>query len=301
MRILGIETSTHCGSVAILEDERILGELFLNNGPTHSEKLLPMIDLLLREIGVDKRELGGISVVSGPGSFTALRIGISSAKGLALSLGIPVVGVSSLEVLALNLLFTPFVICSIMDAKKSELFAAFFTSSSGRLSRSSDDMLVSPHDLIGMIRRKTVFVGNGAMVYEEFLRDALGELSVFCPSSFNSPRASNCALLGAQRLKKGSKEDLSTLAPQYLGQMLKFSRRGDKMKESELIESLIEGDEEFKRLYFEHRKLDGMVKDLEERGSLSFDEELEVKKLKKIKLSLKDEMERRIKKLKQSS
>jgi tRNA threonylcarbamoyladenosine biosynthesis protein TsaB len=216
MRILGIETSTNSGSVAILEDERILGELFLNNGPAHSEKLLPMIALLLKQVGVDKNELGGISVASGPGSFTALRIGISSAKGLAFSLGIPIVGVSSLEVLALNLLFTPFVICSIMDAKKSELFAAFFTSSSGRLSRTSDDMLISPHDLVGMIREKTIFVGNGAIVYERLLRDALGELAVFCPSRFNSPRASNCALLGAEALKQGYKDDLSTLAPQYL-------------------------------------------------------------------------------------
>jgi tRNA threonylcarbamoyladenosine biosynthesis protein TsaB len=216
MRLLGIETSTHSGSVAIVEDERILGEQFLNNGPTHSEKLLPMIDLLLKEVGMDKKEIDGISVSSGPGSFTALRIGISTAKGLAFSLGIPVVGVSSLEVLALNLLFTPFVICSIIDAKKNELFAAFFTSSNWRLCRSSDDMLISPHDLVNMIREKTVLVGNGAIVYGDFLSDALGELSVFCPSSFNFPRASNCALLGAKRLINGFKDDLSALAPQYL-------------------------------------------------------------------------------------
>ena len=216
MRVLGIETSTHSGSVAVLEDEKILGESLLNNGPTHSEKLVPMIDWLLKEVGIDKKGIDGISVAVGPGSFTALRIGISTAKGLAFSLGVPVVGVSSLEVLALNLLFTPFVICAIIDAKKNEVFAAFFTSSSGCLHRSSDDMLISPHDLIDMIHKKTVLIGNGAMEYGDFLRDALGELAVFCPSSLNFPRASNCALLGAKRLKNGSKDDLSALAPQYL-------------------------------------------------------------------------------------
>ncbi len=216
MRVLGIETSTHSGSVAIVEDERIVGELYINNGPTHSEKLLPMIDWLLKEVGLDIKGIEGISVAVGPGSFTALRIGISTAKGLAFSLGIPILGVSSLEVLALNLLFTPFVICSIIDAKKSELFAAFFTSSDWGLYKSSDDMLITPRDLTDMIREKTVFVGDGAIVYGNFLREALGELAFFCPSNFNFLRASNCALLGAKRLKSGIKYDLSALAPQYL-------------------------------------------------------------------------------------
>jgi len=216
MKVLGIESSTYSGSIAIVDDDRVLGELLLNNGPVHSEKLLPAIDWLLREIGINKTEIKGITVSIGPGSFTALRIGIATAKGLAFSLGIPIVGVSSLEILASGLLFTPFIICSIIDARKKEVFAAFFRFSNGRLDRIGGEMLISPGALIEMISEKTVFIGNGAMLYMDFLRSALGELALFCPSNFNFPRASNCALWGIRKLREGSQNDLLALVPRYL-------------------------------------------------------------------------------------
>jgi tRNA threonylcarbamoyladenosine biosynthesis protein TsaB len=216
MRVLGIETSTYSGSVAVVEDDKVLGEIFVNVGPLHSEKLIPLIDWLLKEVGVDKKGIDGIAVSRGPGSFTALRIGISAAKGLAFSLGIPIVGVSSLEVLAHNLPFTPFVICSIIDARKKEAFTAFFKSYDNRLERISDDLVVSPEDLIKVIREKTIFIGDGAVLYRDFLKDALGELALFCPPNFNFPRVSNCALIGIQRLKNGFRDDVSLLAPEYL-------------------------------------------------------------------------------------
>ncbi len=215
MRILGIETSTHSGSVSLIESDKILGEFFLNLGPTHSEKLLPMIDWLLSEVGIEKKRIDGIAVSVGPGSFTALRIGISTVKGLAFSLGIPVVGVSSLEVLAMNL-FTSFVICSIIDARRKEVFAAFFKFSDGHLIRVSNDILISPLGLNEMIRESTIFIGDGAILYRDFLIDALGEFALFCPLNLNFPRASSCAIIGAQRLRDGREDDLSTLVPLYL-------------------------------------------------------------------------------------
>jgi tRNA threonylcarbamoyladenosine biosynthesis protein TsaB len=215
MTILGIETSTHSGSVSLIEGDKILGEFFLNLGPAHSEKLLPMIDWLLGEVGIEKKRIDGISVSVGPGSFTALRIGISTVKGLAFSLGIPVVGVSSLEVLAMNL-FTSSVICSIIDARKKEVFAAFFKFFEGRLVRVSNDILISPVGLSKMISESTIFIGDGVIPYRDFLMDALGEFALFCPLNLNFPRASSCALIGAQRLKDGREDDLSTLVPLYL-------------------------------------------------------------------------------------
>lgn len=216
MRVLGIETSTYSGSVAIVDDDRVLGEVFFNNGPLHSERLLPAIEWLLGGIGVDKKEIEGIVVSVGPGSFTALRIGIATAKGLAFSLGVPIVGVSSLEILASGLPFTPFTICSIIDARKGEVFAAFFGYSSGRLERIGNEMLIPPAVLIEMIREKTVFIGDGAILYMDLLKSALGELALFCPLSFNFPRASNCALLGIQKLREGFQDDLLALVPRYL-------------------------------------------------------------------------------------
>jgi tRNA threonylcarbamoyladenosine biosynthesis protein TsaB len=216
MRVLGIETSTHSGSVALVEDNKVLGEFFLDLGPAHSEKLLPMVDCILKEVGMAKKEIEGITVSIGPGSFTALRVGISTAKGLAFSLEIPVVGVSSLETLALNLPFTPFVICPLIDARKKEVFAAFFRFSDGYLIRISDDLLISSQDLSEMICERTVFIGSGAVLYRDLLKDTLGELALFCPSNFNFPRASNCALMGVRKLKNGCEDDLSAFAPRYL-------------------------------------------------------------------------------------
>jgi len=166
MKVLGIETSTGSGSVAVLEGDKVLGEFFLNLGPTHSEKLLPMLDWLLKEVGVEKNEIEGIAVSKGPGSFTALRVGISTAKGLAFSLGIPVVGVSSLEVLARNLLYTPLYIYSLIDAKKKEVYAALFRYSDTNLNRITDDILISPDDICEMISERTIFIGNGALLYK---------------------------------------------------------------------------------------------------------------------------------------
>lgn len=216
MKILGIETSSYSGSLAIADDERILGELSLNLGPKHSEKLIPAFDFLLKETGLERREIEGVAVSVGPGSFTALRVGIATAKGIAFSLKIPVAGVSSLEILAGNLLFTPFTVCPLIDAKKKELFAAFFTASDGFLTRVSYDMLISPEKLCDMVHEKVVFLGDAACLYGDLLRSRLGELALFCPPGFNALRASNCIFPAARRLKDGSRDDLSALAPLYL-------------------------------------------------------------------------------------
>lgn len=215
MKILGIETSTQAGSIAFTDGDRVLGELSLNLGPVHSEKLIPMIDWLLGEVGGEKREIEGIAVSVGPGSFTGLRVGLSTAKGLAFSLKIPLVGISSLETLAMNI-FTNFSICSIIDARKKEVFAAFFKLSDGGIVRTSGDVLISPQGLCEMIRERTVFIGDGAVLYRDLLMKILGELALFCPLNLNFPRASNSALIGARKLREGCRDDLSTLAPRYL-------------------------------------------------------------------------------------
>ncbi|MER3446737.1 MAG: tRNA (adenosine(37)-N6)-threonylcarbamoyltransferase complex dimerization subunit type 1 TsaB [Candidatus Dadabacteria bacterium] len=215
MKLLGIETSTHAGSIAFMNNNGVLGELFLNLGPVYSERIIPAIDWLMGEIGIGKKEIKGIAVSIGPGSFTGLRVGLSTAKGLAFSLGIPLVGVSSLEALAMNI-FTNFPICSIIDAKKKEVFAAFFRFSEGNIVRTSSDILISPQELCKIIRERTVFIGDGALLYRDLFMSVLGEIALFCPLTLNFPRASNSALIGARKLRGGQRDDPSTLAPQYL-------------------------------------------------------------------------------------
>jgi tRNA threonylcarbamoyladenosine biosynthesis protein TsaB len=218
MKVLAIETSTYSGSIAVSRDEEILGEYFLNMGPSHSERLVPSIGRLLGELAIDRKELGGIAVSLGPGSFTALRVGISTAKGIAYSLGIPVVGVSSLELLAMNLLYSPYQICAAIDARKGELFSALFRAAEGRVERVCEDMVADLEELCKKIKEKTIFIGEGALLYRDFLEDneSWGEAPAFCPSYMNYARASALAFHGYRRFAGGHADEVMGLAPMYL-------------------------------------------------------------------------------------
>ena len=218
MKVLAIETSTYSGSIAASQGNEILGEYYLNMGPSHSERLVPAIDRLLGELNIDRRALGGVAVSLGPGSFTALRVGISTAKGIAYSLGIPVAGASSLEILAMNLPFSPFQVCAAADARKGELFCALFRTGEGRAARLTEDMIIAPPGLMEIIKEKTIFIGEGALLYRDFLEDngLGGGDSLFCPPYLNYPRASSLAIYGYERFKEGHADEVLGLAPMYL-------------------------------------------------------------------------------------
>lgn len=216
MRVLGIETSTYSGSVAIIDDDAIVGEIFLNVGPSHSDKLLPMVDWLLREAGIKRHDIDGVAVSNGPGSFTSLRVGISTAQGIAYSLGIPVVGVSSLKVLSRNLLHATYNICTLIDARRKEVYAAFFKSNGDDTVRLKDDCLISPVGLIDMISEKTILIGNGVVLYRDLIEKSLGDLAVFCASHFNLPKASHCAEVGRNKLNSDHKGEIFQFSPKYL-------------------------------------------------------------------------------------
>ncbi len=216
MKVLGVEASTYEGSIAVADENSILGEFYIKPGPSHAEKLLPSIERFLGELSIEKNELSGIAVTLGPGSFTSLRIGIATAKGLALSLGIPIVGVSSLELLATNVPYAPFNLCPMIDARRGEIFTAFFRAEDGNVLRISEDSIHSPRDLINSINEKTIFIGDGALLYRDFLEDSLGGAALFCPVNLNYSRASGVAILGLNKLNQGLEDDLQTLAPEYL-------------------------------------------------------------------------------------
>lgn len=216
MRVLSIETSTRSGSVAIIDGDMILGEIFLNVGPSHSEKLLPMVDWLLREVGMKRNHIEGIAVSSGPGSFTSLRVGMSTARGMAFSLGIPIVGVSSLEVLSRNLLYTPYAVCTMTDARRKQVYAAFFRCTGDEPIRLKDDCLIDPVKLMEMISEATLFVGNGAVLYRDLIKKSVGDLAMFCTSSFNFPKAFHCAQAAINKMNSAREGEISQFSPQYL-------------------------------------------------------------------------------------
>ncbi|NIP30037.1 MAG: tRNA (adenosine(37)-N6)-threonylcarbamoyltransferase complex dimerization subunit type 1 TsaB [Candidatus Dadabacteria bacterium] len=215
MKILGIETSTFAGSVALIENDKLLGEHLFNIGPKHNELLVPSIDFLLNSAGIEKEELSGIAVVTGPGSFTSLRVGVSTAKALSYSLGIKIVGISSLEVLAYNFFGSDQQICPIIDAKKNQVFYALYKNLKS-IEELQKESLINPKELCKSINRETIFVGNGVEIYKNLILEMIGEMASFPPSSFHIGRASNCAILGREKLLNNTEDDCFNLLPLYL-------------------------------------------------------------------------------------
>ena len=217
MRILGIDTSTACGSVGLIDDEQVISEYLLNLPVTHSERLLGAIELVLREAHYALGDLDGWAISLGPGSFTGLRIGVSTVKGLAVATRKPVAGISTLDVLASQISPTPNLICPILDARKGEVYAAFYRYEEGNsLKRLSTYQAIRPEDLVKKIQGKIVFIGNGAKTYRDYLWDSLQSNAIFLPSPLNLPLGSMVAKWGSELLQKREFLDLSTFTPIYV-------------------------------------------------------------------------------------
>ncbi len=217
MRVLGIDTSTSCGSIGLIQDEDVISEYLLNVSTTHSERLLGAIDLVLRNAGFALEDLDGIALALGPGSFTGLRIGVSTVKGLAYAVRKPVAGVSTLDVLASQVSPTPYLICPIIDARKGEVYSAFYRyEGSGHPKRLSDYQALRPEALCGMLNERTILLGNGVKRYGENLRNWLPALAIFLPPFLQISRGSAVARLGMELLLRGELLDLATFVPLYV-------------------------------------------------------------------------------------
>lgn len=215
MKILGIETSTPIGSIALIDDEEIIFEYNYQGKLEHSTWLMPAIDRLLKDANISCQEIEGIAVSSGPGSFTGLRIGVSTVKGLAQGLGIPIIGISTLDSLVCNIPYTEKIICPILDAKRKEVYTALYCGESTK--RITEYLSISIQELAKMISKPTIFLGNGLRVYREQLMHFLKDKEVhFAHPSLWLPRASNLALLGLKALKIGKHEDIHSFTPLYL-------------------------------------------------------------------------------------
>jgi tRNA threonylcarbamoyladenosine biosynthesis protein TsaB len=217
MKILGIDTSTSCGSVGLIEDDTVIAEYLLDIPVTHSERLLRSIEYVLRQAGCSTEDLDGWAISLGPGSFTGLRIGVSTIKGLAFATQKPVAGVPTLDALAFNITPTPYLICPILDARKGEVYTGFYRYEEGNnLKRISVYQAISPEDLTSKIEERTIFLGNGVKTYGDYLRNAVPALATFVPVSLNLPHGSIVARLGLERLHRNEVLDLSTFTPIYV-------------------------------------------------------------------------------------
>lgn len=216
MKILGIDTSTSCGSIGLIDGNSFIAEYLLDIPVTHSERLLSAIEHVLKQAGYSAQDLDGWAISLGPGSFTGLRIGVSTIKGLAFATQKPVAGVPTLDALASNISPTPYLICPILDARKGEVYTAFYHYEKHTLKRLSLDQAISPENLVKKIGEKTIFLGSGMKTYGDYLRNAIPTLAIFVPDPLNLPHGSVIARLGLEQLQRNDVLDLATFTPIYV-------------------------------------------------------------------------------------
>ena len=213
---LAIDTSTDTASVAIVRDSEVLAELTWRSGQNHSVELLPHLSNLLNQVGLDLQSASGIIVAKGPGSFNGLRVGVSTAKGLAFSLGIPIVGISTLEVAAYPYAETGLPICPISNAGRDEIATAMYQKQGKRWRQLSTEQITTVETLCSRITTPTIFCGEFIPAITARLREQLGDRAVIPGSVSRLRRAGFLAELGLQRLKAGDSDNPATLQPIYL-------------------------------------------------------------------------------------
>ncbi len=217
MNILAIDTSTMALSCAITSNDKVVAEFSLFSGMTHSERLMPLVDSLLDSAGMEVSDIDIYAATIGPGSFTGLRIGISTVKGLAFASGKLVAPVSSLDALCENISASRYDICPIIDARKGEVFGALYKKEKdGAITSKSEEFNLTPEELIKRTKKKTLFLGDGATLYKDMLSDALKENAVFVTNELNFIRGVNVARLAAAKIKADETVKPETLVPVYV-------------------------------------------------------------------------------------
>lgn len=218
MKVLGIDTTTQSCSVAVVSSEKVLAEYTLQVEKTHSERLLPLVDSVLRDAGVNLSDLGGIVVSAGPGSFTGVRIGMATAKALGQALGLPLAGVSSLAALAAQAPFFSGTVSPMLDARRKQVYNAFFQAGNPP-QRLLEDRTISVAALLEDLREmpgEVLFTGDGVPVYMEAIKSLLGERALFQPQESCLPRASTVGRLGLGILAAGKGMSYLEIAPSYV-------------------------------------------------------------------------------------
>jgi tRNA threonylcarbamoyladenosine biosynthesis protein TsaB len=217
--VIGIDTSAKTGSVALCDGDALLAELTLEMERSHSERLMPALDEILRLVGWDLQEVGLMTVALGPGSFTGLRVGVTTAKSLAFGLGIPAVGVSTFDAIAHRHRFRDGNLCILLDARKQEVYAAHYASDGqGAMRPLRSFQCVPVEKAIEGVRTPTLFVGDGVEAYRRTIEETLGENARFGDMEAGICRASAVAWVGAGQFAAHptTPEDALNLAPLYI-------------------------------------------------------------------------------------
>jgi tRNA threonylcarbamoyladenosine biosynthesis protein TsaB len=216
MYILGIETSTTTGSIAVVSEDSVIAQYSLNIEVTHSERLMTTVDRVLKDTGLTIADMDGYAVAIGPGSFTGLRIGLAAVKGLALVTGKPVAAVPTLLALAWNLPYAAYPVCPMLDARKNEVYAAMYRFDGTTLVRVMAEAVLSLSLLSERVSGKTLFTGEASHLFREEIVTLFGDRALFAPVSAILPSAAIVAEIGFAMIKSGKQADLDSVTPMYI-------------------------------------------------------------------------------------
>lgn len=247
MRVLAIDSSGLTATVAVVEDDQTIAEYTTNYKKTHSQTLLPMIDEMVRMVDADLKEIDAIAVAGGPGSFTGLRIGSATAKGLGLALDKPLIHVPTVDAMAYSLYGCEDIICPIMDARRKQVYTGLYSFSHKKREENDDSslydepvfqvlrmqMAVPVEELIrhlNVYRRRVVFLGDGVPVYKEMLAEGLKVPYSFAPSFMNRQRAAAVGALGIRYYEAGRYEAAAEFKPEYLRKSQAERERAEREK-----------------------------------------------------------------------
>jgi tRNA threonylcarbamoyladenosine biosynthesis protein TsaB len=215
MKLLAVESATLSGGVALLDGDRLLGEITLNIAITHSERLMSAVDRLLGDCGLAPADLDGLAVSVGPGSFTGLRVGLATVKALAMALDLPVAPVPTLDGLAARLPFADAPVCPILDARKGEVYLSLYRWRRNSMAREWDYLAMTPEAAAAWLEPPVILLGDGVEACRPWL-DRLGAGAQVAPAAQRLPSAGAVAGLGLAMLAAGGGVSAEALAPLYL-------------------------------------------------------------------------------------
>ncbi len=213
--LLCVDNSTMYGSIAVVSPSGCISEHNLISRTTHSKRLLPEIEAILKECELTWDDLDGLAICLGPGSFTGLRIGVTTIKGLCMATGLPLVGISSLEALASQLPYCSMPICPILDARKQEVYGAIYTTASGHLQTIMAPAVIGMANLLSTITEPTVFIGDGVDVYKSQIAQ-VGSHGLLAPPQLIFPRGAAIGALAMSHFEAGRFLDPASTAPLYI-------------------------------------------------------------------------------------
>ncbi|MDO5798761.1 MAG: tRNA (adenosine(37)-N6)-threonylcarbamoyltransferase complex dimerization subunit type 1 TsaB [Eubacteriales bacterium] len=236
MKILGLDSSGIVASVAVVEDDILVAEYTVNYKKTHSQTLLPMLDEIAKMTELDLNTIDAIAVAAGPGSFTGLRIGSATAKGLGLALKKPLIAVPTVEGLAYNLYDTQGLICPIMDARRKQVYSGIYRFENHNLVTVEDQMALPMEEMIEKLNKyqqPVTFLGDGVPVFEDMIREKITVPYSLAPAHVNKQRAAAVAALGLVYYKEGRIQTAMEHNPDYLRVSQAERERAERQKKEQ--------------------------------------------------------------------